>query len=66
MSLVVQGLRIHLPMQGAGSIPGQGTKIPHAVGQLSLSTAMREAYVVQVEKSPRAVMKSQCSQNKNN
>ena len=53
-------------MQGAGSIPGQGTKIPHAVGQLSLSTAMREAYVVQVEKSPRAVMKSQCSQNKNN
>ena len=49
-----------------GSIPGQGTKIPHAVGQLSLSTAMREASMVQVEKSSRAMMKIQCSQNKNN
>ena len=48
-----------------GSIPGQGTKIPHAVGQLSLSTTMREACMVQVEKSPSAVMKTQCSQNKN-
>ena len=28
---MVQGLGIHLPMQGdTGSIPGQGTKIPHA------------------------------------
>ena len=26
----------------SGSIPGQGTKIPHAVGQLSLSTATAE------------------------
>ena len=25
-----------------GSIPGQGTKIPHAAGQLSLHTATRE------------------------
>ena len=30
-SLAVQCLRLHLPMQGnAGSIPGEGTKIPHA------------------------------------
>ena len=48
-----------------GLISGQGTKIPHAVGQLSLSTTMREACMVQVEKSPSAVMKTQCSQNKN-
>ena len=26
----------------AGSIPGQGTKIPHAVGQLSLCTTTTE------------------------
>ena len=26
-----------------GLIPGQGTKIPHAMGQLSLSTATTEA-----------------------
>ena len=26
----------------SGLIPGQGTKIPHAVGQLSLSTATAE------------------------
>ena len=30
-SLAVQWLRLRLPMQGgAGSIPGQGAKIPHA------------------------------------
>ena len=28
-------------------IPGQGTKIPHAVGQLSLCTTNREAQVPQ-------------------
>ena len=27
---------------GAGSIPGQGTKIPHAVGQLSLHATTTE------------------------
>ena len=27
-----------------GSIPDQGTKIPHAVGQLSLHTATNEAH----------------------
>ena len=31
----------------AGSIPGQGTKIPHAVGQLSPCTAAREACALQ-------------------
>ena len=43
-SLVVQWLRIHLAMQGddAGSIPGQGTKISHAAGQLSLRATARE------------------------
>ena len=35
-SLVVQWQRICLSMRGnAGSIPGQGTKIPHTAGQLS-------------------------------
>ena len=29
--------------RGTGLIPGQGTKIPHAMGQLSLSTATTEA-----------------------
>ena len=34
--LLVQQLRIHLAMQeDKGSIPGQGTKIPHAAEQLS-------------------------------
>ena len=33
ISLVVQWLRNHLPMQrDMGSIPGQGTRIPHVVG----------------------------------
>ena len=32
ISLVVQWLRLHIPTaNGAGSIPGPGTKIPHAV-----------------------------------
>ena len=33
-SLTVQRLRLHLPVQagGASSIPGQGVKIPHALG----------------------------------
>ena len=39
----------------AGSIPGRGTKIPHAVGQLSLHTATTEpvcsgAHMPQLEK----------------
>ena len=38
----------------AGSIPGQGTKIPHAAGQLNPPAAIRE-------KPPK---KSLCSQNK--
>ena len=35
--VVVQWLRIQLAMQGTqGLIPGQGTRTPHVVGQLSL------------------------------
>ena len=37
-SLVVQWLRLCLPMQGRRFNPGWGTKIPHAAGQLSLCT----------------------------
>ena len=43
-SLVVQWLRIRLPAQGTHWIPGQGTKIPHAIGQLS----QREAFELQL------------------
>ena len=39
----------------AGSIPGQETKVPHAVEQLSLRAAIRE--------SPPPSVKTQCSQN---
>ena len=31
----------------AGSIPGRGTKIPHASGQLNLHAATREACTLQ-------------------
>ena len=37
-----------------GSIPGRGTKIPHAVGQLHAITRV----------SPRTAARSWCSQNK--
>ena len=41
--LVVQGFRSQLPMQGTvGSVPDQGTKIPHATGQLSPHATTRE------------------------
>ena len=39
---MVQWLAIHLAVQEMGSIPGQGTKIPHAKGQLSLCAAAAE------------------------
>ena len=42
-SLVVQWLRICLPMQGMCSILGQGIKIPHAKGQLNLYAAATES-----------------------
>ena len=48
-SPAVQWLRIRPPVQGSGLIPSQGTKIPHASGQLSLCATARE---------PRAVMKT--------
>ena len=48
----------------AGTIPGQGTKIPHAAGQISPHTATTEhmshnyrALVPQLERSPRTAMK---------
>ena len=52
-----------------GSIPGRGAKIPHATGQLSLRTATTEstcsgAYAQQLERSPRAAVKSLCAAKK--
>ena len=45
---MVQWLRLCASSSGnTGSIPGQGTKFPHAVGQLSPHTATREARVLQ-------------------
>ena len=41
MSLVVQRLRIH--SSAGSSIPGQGTRIPHAVGQLNPHATAAEA-----------------------
>ena len=42
-SLAVQWLRLHTSNAGAmGSIPGQGTKIPHVTEQLSLCAATTE------------------------
>ena len=54
--LVVQWLRICLPMQGHGLIPGRGTKIPHASGQVYRHTATRE--------SLHATTKIQCGQKR--
>ena len=46
---VVQWLRICLAMQGTwGLIPGLGTEIPHATGQLSLLTTTRESRLLQL------------------
>ena len=40
---MVQWLRLHTAnAEGLGLIPGWGTKIPHAVGQLSLLAATTE------------------------
>ena len=54
--LVVQWLRICLPMQGHGLIPGRGIKIPHASGQVYRHTATRE--------SLHATTKTQCGQKR--
>ena len=53
----------------AGSIPGQGTKIPHAAGQLGPRAATTEpahsgACASQLKSSPRAVMKDPTCHNK--
>ena len=47
----------------AGLIPSQGTKIPHATGQLSPCTATTEpehsgAHTPQLERSPQATTKN--------
>ena len=44
-----------------GSIPGPGTKIPHAKGQLSLLTATRESPGITMKRQ-HFVAKTQCSQ----
>ena len=46
----------------AGSIPGQGTKIPCVSGQLSLSTTTREPHALQLERRSCAATKSRCKQ----
>ena len=53
----------------AGSIPGRGTKIPHAVGQLSLHAATTEpvcsgARMPQLERNPHATTKIPCAATK--
>ena len=56
---------------GVGLIPGLGTKIPHAVGQISPHTTTREKperhkeeTVCCNKKIPCAATKTQCSQKK--
>ena len=48
----------------AGSTPGWGTKIPHAVGQRGTRTVTREACMPQ-RKIPSATTKTRCSQTNN-
>ena len=58
--------------RGEGLIPGWGTKIPHATGQLSPRTETREAHTLELMlcpqattgESPHAATKMQCSQKK--
>ena len=45
-----------------GSITGWGTKIPHALGQLSLCTALREKPGAAINR--HATTKTQCGQIK--
>ena len=55
--LVVQWLRIYLAMQGnVGSIPGRGTKIPHALVQLRPQAPTTEP--VHHQKDPHAATKA--------
>ena len=61
-SLVVQWLRIYLPMQDAGLIPGQGTKIPRAAEQPSL--CLTTGGLRTTMKSPRKAMKTQWTKKK--
>ena len=43
-------------------IPGQGSKIPHAKGPLSLSTPTERSLTLAQQKIPCAVTQAQCSQ----
>ena len=58
-SLVIQWLRLCLPMQGAGSIPCWETKIPHAVryGQIFFLIA-RPTFMNTKEASARAISRN--------
>ena len=50
--------------EDAGLIPGQGTKIPRAAGQLHTTTtelACSGAHVPQLERRPRTATKSLCA-----
>ena len=47
----------------AGSIPGQGTKIPRMVGQLN-PLALQPEKLTTTRESPHTAMKAQCNQNK--
>ena len=63
---MVQVKNPHCDAEDAGSIPGRGTKIPHAVEQLSLCTATTRverfgAHVPQLER-PWATVKFQVLQ----
>ena len=61
-SLVVQWLRIYLPMQDAALIPGQGTKIPRAAEQPSL--CLTTGGLRTTMKSPHKAMKTQWTKKK--
>ena len=44
-------------------IPGQGTKIPHATGQVSLHTTTREAWAPQWEALTLQLEKAWCNKD---
>lgn len=48
-----QWLRLSAPNAGNTGQSGQGTKIPHAPGQLDCTTADYSTHTPQLEKSPR-------------
>ena len=56
-SLMAQWSRIHIAVQGTGSIPGPGTKIPHATEQLSPCTTTTQSAL---ESPPAATAEPTC------